>query len=48
MITFTFAVITIYMIRKKQPYGMALLPGMFYMLSIPYFMERNRCPKNKK
>ena len=35
---FTFAVITIYMIRKKQPYGMALLPGMFYMYVISSFI----------
>lgn len=35
---FTFAVITIYMIREKQPYGMALLPGMFYMYVISSFI----------
>lgn len=35
---FTFAVITMYMIREKQPYGMALLPGMFYMYVISSFI----------
>ncbi len=35
---FSFAVITIYMIRKRQPYGMALLPGMFYMYVISSFI----------
>lgn len=35
---FSFAVITIYMIREKQPYGMALLPGMFYMYVISSFI----------
>lgn len=35
---FSFAVITVYMIREKQPYGMALLPGMFYMYVISSFI----------
>lgn len=35
---FSFAVITIYMIKEKQPYGMALLPGMFYMYVISSFI----------
>ena len=28
---FALAMISIYMIRRGQPWGMALLPGMFYM-----------------
>lgn len=35
---FSFAVITIYMLKEKQPYGMALLPGMFYMYVVSSFI----------
>lgn len=35
---FAFAMIAIYMMRHKLPYGMALVPGMFYMFVISSFI----------
>lgn len=35
---FAFAVITVYMLKNKQPSLMALLPGMFYMFIISSFI----------
>lgn len=35
---FAFAMITIYMMKHKQPFIMALLPGMFYMFVITSFI----------
>lgn len=35
---FAFAMITIYMMKRRMPYGMALLPGMFYMFVITSFI----------
>lgn len=35
---FAFAMITIYMMKHKQPFMMALLPGMFYMFIISSFI----------
>ncbi|MBR0470792.1 MAG: carbon starvation protein A, partial [Clostridia bacterium] len=35
---FSFAVITVYMIKHKMPYIIALAPGMFYMFVISSFI----------
>jgi len=35
---FAFALISVYMMKKKQPFIMALLPGIFYMLVISSFI----------
>ncbi len=35
---FAFALITVYMIKNKQPYLMALLPGMFYSMVVFSFI----------
>ena len=35
---FAFAMITVYMMRHKQPFIMALVPGMFYMFVISSFI----------
>lgn len=35
---FAFAMIAIYMMKHKLPYGMALVPGMFYMFVISSFI----------
>ncbi len=35
---FTFAIITVYMIRKTKPYLMALVPGSFYMFVVSSFI----------
>lgn len=35
---FTFAMIAVYMKKKEKPYGMALLPGMFYMFVVSSFI----------
>ena len=35
---FAFAMITVYMIRHKQPFIMSLVPGMFYMFVISSFI----------
>ncbi len=35
---FTFAIITVYMIRKSKPYLMALIPGSFYMFVVTSFI----------
>ena len=35
---FAFATIAVYMMKHKQPYPMALLPGMFYMFVIASFI----------
>ena len=35
---FSFAVITVYMIKHKMPYMIALVPGMFYMFIISSFI----------
>lgn len=35
---FAFAMIAVYMMRRKQPYWMALLPGVFYMFVIASFI----------
>ncbi len=35
---FAFAMITVYMMRHKQPFIMALIPGMFYMFVISSFI----------
>ena len=35
---FAFAMITVYMIRNKQPFIMSLVPGMFYMFIISCFI----------
>ncbi len=35
---FAFAMITVYMMRHKQPFIMALVPGMFYMFIISSFI----------
>ena len=35
---FAFAMITVYMIRNKQPFFMSLIPGMFYMFIISSFI----------
>ena len=35
---FAFAMITVYMMRNKQPFFMSLIPGMFYMFVISSFI----------
>ena len=35
---FAFAMISVYMIRHRQPFVMALIPGMFYMFVISSFI----------
>ena len=35
---FAFAMISVYMIRHKMPYLMALLPGMFYMFVVSSYI----------
>ena len=35
---FAFAMIAVYMMQNKQPYAMALVPGMFYMFIISSFI----------
>lgn len=35
---FAFALITVYMMRRKQPYIMALIPGMFYSMVVFSFI----------
>ncbi len=35
---FAFAMITVYMMGNRQPFGMALVPGMFYMFIISSFI----------
>lgn len=39
---FAFAVITVYMIKQKMPYIMALVPGVFYMFIIAAFLSNSR------
>jgi len=39
---FTFAMISVYFIKEKKPYIMALLPGMFYMMVISSFILNAR------
>ena len=38
LVVFSFTVITVYMIKHKMPYIMALVPGMFYMFVISCFI----------